>query len=63
MVFLRPPLALTSRPARPHALSTVGKPEETTMTKVQEKMTVDPVICESTDTLADAAQLMRDRDP
>lgn len=32
------------------------------MTQVKEKMTTDPVICESTDTLADAAKRMRDQD-
>lgn len=32
------------------------------MTTVKERMTTDPVICASTDTLADSAQLMRDHD-
>lgn len=32
------------------------------MTAVREKMTKDPVVCESTDTLTDAAKKMRDHD-
>lgn len=32
------------------------------MVQVREKMTADPVICESTDTIATVAKLMRDQD-